>query len=247
MGPDELRRQATLEDRHFWYTARRRQVLRRVPRAETVTARALDLGAGSGGNTSLLSAAGYHAVALEHHPVAAGFAHARGLDVIRGDAHQLPFAESSLDIVLACDVLEHLQDDAAAVREIRRVLRPGGWLVGTVPADPRLWSAHDVALHHVRRYTSTTLTSLLSDQGLVIRSMSAWMVLLRPLVAIRRRDDRGARALAAGSDEPVSDLEPIARPLNWLLSLVLRAEYRLSILGRSQRGVSLVFVARAPR
>jgi SAM-dependent methyltransferase len=248
MGPDELRRQATLEDRHFWYTARRRQVVRRVPRAERVGARALDLGAGSGGNTSLLDRAGYLAVALEHHPVAAQLARTRGLDVLRADAHRLPFADGAFDVVLACDVLEHLEDDGTAVREIGRVLRPGGRLIGTVPADPELWSAHDVALHHVRRYTRTTLTSTLTGQGLLIDSLSAWMVLLRPLVAMRRRRQSGdARVQPAGTDAPVSDLEPVPRPLNVLLGLVLRAEHRLSGLGRSRRGVSLVFVAHKPR
>lgn len=244
MGPEELRRQAQLEDSHFWYAARRRQVARRLPPAARPGARALDLGAGSGGNTRLLTDAGYTAVALEHHPVAASFTHQRGIPVVQSDGQRLPFKTGSLDVVLACDVLEHLHDDDAAVQEVRRVLRPGGTLLVTVPADPKLWSPHDEALHHVRRYTRETLSLLLVGQGLRIRSLDSWMVLLRPVVALRRR--LTSRRQADVSDAPVSDLEEVAPILNVALGAVLRVEHRLPALGRRRRGVSLIAVAVTP-
>lgn len=246
MGPEELRRQAQLEDHHFWYAARRRQVARRLPRPSRLDARALDLGAGSGGNTPLLTAAGYDAVALEHHPVAAAYTHGRGLPVVQGDGHRLPFADDTFDVVLACDVLEHLHRDEEAVREIRRVLRPGGHLVLTVPADPALWSEHDEALHHIRRYTRESLTALLVGQGLQVLSLSAWMVLLRPVVVLRRRLSR-RRPADLAADQPVSDLEPVAPALNWLLGAVLRLEHAVPALGERRRGVSLIAVAVSPR
>jgi len=240
VGPEELRRQAALEDGHFWYAARRRQVARRLG---TGPGRgwALDLGAGSGGNTSLLSEAGYEAVALERHPVAAQVARARGLAVLEGDGHRLPFADDTFDLVLACDVLEHLDDDLTAVQEVRRVLRPGGQLLLTVPADPALWSAHDVALDHRRRYTRETLSAVLAEGGLHLSALSAWMVLLRPLVALRRR--LRSRASKGGPEEgPVSDLEEVAPLVNRLLAGVLRLEDHLPALG-ARRGVSLIAVA----
>jgi SAM-dependent methyltransferase len=247
VGPDELRRQALLEDGHFWYSARRSEVARRLPRATQADAWALDLGAGSGGNTRLLTQHGYRAIALEHHPVAAALARERGLDVLRGDAHQLPFPDGRLDVVLACDVLEHLLHDAQAVAEIRRVLRPGGHLILTVPADPALWSAHDVALHHHRRYTRTSLRDLLSQGELELESLQSWMVLLRPVVSLRRRLALRERTLRpAPSDGPVSDLEPVAAPLNWVLRQVLRVEAALPSLGNRERGVSLIAVATRP-
>lgn len=246
MGPEELRRQAQLEDHHFWYAARRRQVARRLPRPARAGARALDLGAGSGGNTPLLTAAGYGAVALEHHPVAAAYTRGRGLPVVQADGQRLPFADSSFDLVLACDVLEHLHRDDQAVQEVRRVLRPGGHLVLTVPADPALWSAHDEALHHVRRYTRESLTDLLAGQGMQLLSLSAWMVLLRPVVALRRRISR-RRPTTPTTDQPVSDLEPVTPLLNGLLGAVLRLEHALPALGNRRRGVSLIAVAVSPR
>lgn len=237
MGPEELRRQAALEDRHFWYSARRRQVARRIPPSRSAQ-RALDLGAGSGGNTGLLTAAGYQTFALERHPLAVATTRDRGFTAVQGDAQSLPFQDNAFDLVLACDVLEHLPDDAAAAREIRRVLRPGGRLVATVPADPDLWSDHDVALDHYRRYTRSTLSSLLDGNGLTAEPFSSWMVLLRPLVAVRRR----LRAGSAPAGGPASDLDEVSLPLNALLGLVLRLEHHVRLLGRL-RGVSLIAVA----
>jgi SAM-dependent methyltransferase len=181
---------------------------------------------------------------LEHHPVAAAFSRSRGIDVVRGDAHRLPFADGCFDVVLACDVLEHLADDRRAIRELRRVLRPEGTLVATVPADPMLWSPHDVALSHHRRYTRATLRQALEDGGLAPMSLDAWMVLLRPLVRLRRTlTNRSAMRTPAPPDEYVSDLEPVARPLNAVLTGVLRVEDRVPAL-RRRSGVSLVAVAR---
>lgn len=243
MGPEELRRQALLEDRHFWYAARRRQVAQRLVASKAPGAWALDLGAGSGGNTRLLSAAGYLAVALEQDPVAAAASQARGLDVLRGDAELLPFPDETFDVVLACDVLEHLSDDAAASREVFRVLRPGGQFLITVPADPRLWSPHDVALQHHRRYTRATLRDLLESSCFVVDGLSSWMVLLRPVVTLRRRAGR-VRELTQ-DDQPVSDLEEVSPPLNLLLGLALRLEHRVTWL-RKHQGVSLIAEALKP-
>lgn len=244
MGPDELERQARLEDTHFWYAARRRQVVARLPAPTSSSSWALDLGAGSGGNTSVLTQAGYRAVALEHHGVAAGFAKGRGLSVVRGDAHALPYADASFDLVLACDVLEHLVDDRRAVSEIRRVLRPGGTLLCTVPADPRLWSAHDVALHHHRRYTRESLSTLLNGGGLPVQTLDAWMVLLRPLVAVRRALSSRRAEVAEVTDDPVSDLEELPGVVNGVFRLVMRCEHAFTWLRGRTRGVSLIALAR---
>ena len=81
--------------------------------------------------------------------------------MLRGDATRLPLAPGSLDLVVAFDVLEHIEDDKAAATGVFEALRPGGTFLVAVPADPRLWSAHDVAVGHVRRYTRPELLDLL--------------------------------------------------------------------------------------
>ena len=79
--------------------------------------------------------------------------------MLRGDATRLPFAPESLDLVVAFDVLEHIDDDAAAAKRIFELLRPGGTFLVAVPCDLRLWSAHDEAVDHVRRYSAPSCST----------------------------------------------------------------------------------------
>src|SRR5690606_21084469 len=123
--------------------------------------------------------AGWSVAALEYGAEGAEVAAERGLATVRGDATALPAADESLDLVVAFDVLEHILDHDAAVGEVRRVLRPDGSFLVAVPADPRLWSAHDEAVDHVRRYTRATLTGVLERGGFEVTSMTSWNVLLR--------------------------------------------------------------------
>ena len=83
--------------------------------------------------------------------------------------------------------------------DILRVLRPGGTFLVAVPCDPRLWSAHDEAVGHVRRYTRATLTDLLRRNGFELESVTSWNVLLRPVVALRRRSSSGSDVSSAAS------------------------------------------------
>lgn len=219
-----------VEDRHWWY-AERRRLLARVLRGLT-PGRALDVGAAGGGNTRVLADLGWDALALEYTPTGAQVAARRGIPVVRGDATRLPVADAALDLVIALDVLEHLEDDAAAAGEIFRALRPGGRLVVTVPVDPRLWSAHDEAVGHVRRYTVPEVVDLLTAAGFRVVGHRSWMVLLRPVVALRRRSTTG------------SDLDEPPWWLNRALAAVVSLD-RLPGLGRLP-GVSLILWARRP-
>ncbi|MFX0537647.1 class I SAM-dependent methyltransferase [Ornithinimicrobium sp. Y1847] len=225
-----MRMLTEVEDRHWWY-AERRHILRRLV-AWLPSGKALDVGAAGGGNTRVLTSLGWDAVALEYTPEGAQVAASRGIPVLRGDATRLPVAGASLDLVIALDVLEHLEDDGAAAREIYRVLRPGGALVVTVPVDMRLWSAHDEAVGHVRRYTEAELVALLTGAGFQVVGRRSWMVLLRPLVALRRKASSG------------SDLDDPPWWLNRALGAAVSLD-RLPGLGRL-RGVSLVLWARRP-
>jgi SAM-dependent methyltransferase len=226
----EVRKLAELEDTHWWYRERRHLLAQAVRGLRPGIA--LDVGAAGGGNTRVLRDLGWNAVALEYGAEGAGVARDRGLATLRADATRLPVADASLDLVVAFDVLEHLDDDDAAVREVFRVLRPGGHYVVAVPCDPALWSAHDEAVGHVRRYTRPTLTSLLVRGGFAIGPMRSWNVLLRPVVQLRRRFSTG------------SDLEELSPLVNSGLRGVITAERYLPV--RSLPGVSLLVTARRP-
>jgi SAM-dependent methyltransferase len=186
----EVRKLAELEGRHWWY-AERRFLLRRMVR-ELTPGRAVDVGAAGGGNTRVLQELGWQAIPVEYGPDGAGVARSRGLPALRADALRLPLADESMDAVVAFDVLEHIEDDETAVAEVRRVLRPGGAFLVAVPVDMRLWSAHDEAVGHVRRYDRAGLLALLADGGFRIDEVRSWMVLLRPAVALRRRSSNGS-------------------------------------------------------
>jgi SAM-dependent methyltransferase len=231
MEAAELRTLVEVEDRHWWYRERRNIIareLRRIP----APGLALDIGAAGGGNTRVLRAAGWRPMALEYAPTAAVAARQRGLDVLRGDAREIPVQTGALDLVTAFDVLEHIEEDYLAAAEITRILRPGGTALIAVPADMALWSAHDEAVGHVRRYTRETLTSVIAKGGLVIEDLWSWNVLLRPAVALRRRSSTG------------SDLDDVSPVVNTALRAVITAERYLPV--RSMPGVTLFLRARRP-
>lgn len=228
MDPAEIDKLARLEQRHWWY-AERRSILHRVLRDRRTGGWAADIGAAAGGNTRVLESLGWRTLALEYSETGAELARSRGLRVSRADAHDLPLQDGSLGVVIALDVLEHLKDDDRAARELRRVLRPDGVLVVAVPADPALWSAHDDAVGHLRRYTDENLRALLTGAGFEIQRMWSWNVLLRPLVVLRRKKSSG------------SDLEEVPAVLNAGLRAVVALE-RVLPVGR-RRGVSLFALA----
>jgi SAM-dependent methyltransferase len=228
MEGTEVRKLARLEDDHWWYRERRHLLARSL--TGLAPGRAIDVGAAGGGNTRVLRRMGWQAVALEYGAEGAEVAHERGLATLRGDATRLPLADASMDLVVEFDLLEHLDDDDAAVAEVRRVLRPSGTYLVAVPTDPRLWSDHDVAVGHVRRYTRDGLLDLLHRGGFDTPVVRSWNVLLRPAVALRRRSSSG------------SDLDHVHPAVNLGLRAVITAERYLPV-GRLP-GVSMLVEAR---
>ncbi|AKT51580.1 class I SAM-dependent methyltransferase [Arsenicicoccus sp. oral taxon 190] len=228
MEGHEVCKLARLEDAHWWYRERR-HILGRLISGMT-PGRALDIGAAGGGNTRVLLDAGWQAVALEYTQDGALAAADRRVPVMRADATELPLESGSLDLVMAFDLLEHLVDDDACVREAHRLLKPGAPFLVAVPVDPKLWSDHDVAVGHVRRYLRPELLDLLRRNGFDIERRFAWNVLLRPVVALRRRTSQG------------SDLQDTHWAVNAALRSIITAERYLPI--KDLPGVTEFVVAR---
>ena len=161
--------EAEVEATHWWFVGRRR-----LFGAELVkcgirpTDRVLDIGTGTGANLRLLRSLGLAAVCgLDSSDEAIGYCVSKGLgSVQKGDICALPFPDESFDFVLATDVIEHVDDDAAAAREIARVLAPGGMALISVPAFQSLWGLQDRQAFHKRRYRMGPLLSLLQKAGL---------------------------------------------------------------------------------
>jgi SAM-dependent methyltransferase len=186
---EELERLASFEEWYWWHRARRSVVCRVLQRYVPPRARVLDVGCGTGATTVALRRFG-SVSGLDMGLAALRHARARGLPVACGSAERLPLDDGRLDVIVALDVLEHLEDDRRALREILRALRPGGVLLVTVPAYPFLWSSHDEALGHRRRYRLAELRNRISAAGFQIELCSYVMALALPVAAAVRLAER---------------------------------------------------------
>ncbi|WP_372735662.1 class I SAM-dependent methyltransferase [Nocardioides sp.] len=237
MDDEELRRSAALEDRHWWYAGRRalvRRLMRGVP-----AGRAIDVGPGPGGNAAVLRELGWAVTGVELTEMGARLCARRGVPVVRGDATRLPIADGRVDLVLSTDVWEHIEDHDAVAAESFRTLRPGGRLVVAVPAGKSMWSGHDVALGHVRRYERQELLDLVESHGFVVHDIASWNVLLRPVAKLRR-----AYGNDAATDEGRSEMEAVAAPINAGLRAAIAIESLLPV--DRLPGLSLVVRAFRP-
>ncbi len=194
MNPDEYRRMADLEGVSWWYVGMRRiarSLLTPLLPAEAGPRRILDAGCGTGWNLQDLSSMG-ETHGLDLSPLAVLATRGRGGRVVQGDVLGLPYASGSFDVVTSFDVLYHawVQDDAQAVRELGRVLKPGGLILIKVPALKILWGAHDEAVHSRHRYTRGELEALLEASGLALVRSTYANSLLFPVLLSRRFLDR---------------------------------------------------------
>jgi len=234
---------AQLDSRHWWFTARRRildGVIERVVKPPK-DARILELGAGTGHNLAMLSRFGT-VEASELDPIARQLASDRlGRPVVEAALPDLSmFQAGSYDLVALLDVLEHVPDDEGSLRSIKQLLKPGAALLLTVPINPWMWSAHDVAHHHHRRYRKQEIRKLAEDAGYAIDLISPFNSLLFPPIAAVRLAGK-----LTGKDDS-DDAMPTA-PVNSILDTVFGLER--SLIGRVPMpfGVSLVAVLRRPR
>ena len=175
------------DERHWWYRGRRKVIRAELDRlALGSDASILDAGCGSGRTLQELAAYGWVS-GIELNQQAAEVARARGLGEVRtGRLEELPWPDASFDLITCLDVIEHTPDDRVTLAELRRVCRPGGWLLVTVPAYPALWSTHDEANHHYRRYSRPTLRAAAGDAGWEMARISSFnSVLLGPAAAVR--------------------------------------------------------------
>jgi SAM-dependent methyltransferase len=176
-----------LEDRHWWFRNRRRLVWGLLGRVGVPPSpRILDAGCGTGRNLIEFGPLG-EAEGVDFSDEAVAFCHERGLHGVRkARLEELPFPERRFDLILATDVIEHLDDDRRALSELRRVAAPGARLIVTVPAYNWLWSRHDESHHHRRRYTMRRLRERVTATGWEPRASSYYYATLLPAVAAVR-------------------------------------------------------------
>jgi SAM-dependent methyltransferase len=240
MRRDELHAMLSRDEKHWWYRGRRRflrATLDRLPLAPAP--RLLDAGCGSGRTLDELARYG-RVSGVDLSPEAVACARERGHDDVRvARVEELPFADATFDVVTCLDVIEHTPDDGVTLAELRRVTRPGGLLLLTVPAYQALWSWHDEVNLHFRRYDSSSLRAVARAAGwAVVGDTHFNSLLLAPAAAVRlAQRHRGAHVR--------SDLELTPPVLNGILELPMRFESRLVAAGvRLPAGLSLLAVLR---
>lgn len=234
-------RMRVLEQTHWWFTARREILsaeIARLPLARP--ARILEVGCGPGGNLELLKAFG-DVRAIEPDAESRAYAAERSGVIVDGGLlpDGLPELGGPFDLVAAFDVIEHVDDDAGAVAALGRLLKPGGFLVTTVPAYAWLWSEHDAQHHHKRRYTLPAFRRLFDAAGLKVRRATHFNAILFPPIAAVRLAKSAARI--KGDDEAL----PPA-PLNGLLRRLFGAEKAILKATDIPFGVSILLIAERP-
>ena len=213
-------RMAELDEKHWWYRARRtvlRELIRRRIRLPE-EARILEVGCGTGHNFQMLAQFG-RLDAIEIDGAARAIASRRlGHAVIDAPLPQLPgVPANAYDMIAMLDVLEHVDEDRAALASLAARLKPNGRILITVPAHPWMWSAHDEVNHHKRRYTRRTLAAAVSEAGLRLEMLAWFNSLLFPLAAAARLAGR-----VTGKEDSDDKLPPA--PLNRLFETLFGLE-----------------------
>ena len=232
-----------VENSYWWFTARAHIIhslinsICRLPKNSTV----VDVGCGTGGFLSEL-AKDYTAIGTDTSALAIEYCTKRGLEHLHlGTLDDFPWQKWTVDAVTMLDVIEHIEDDHAVVRQVYDLLRPGGFFIATVPANPWMWSAHDVIHMHYRRYTKSSFTNLLTSAGFVPQKISYFNSFLFPLAALKRLTQKNLNP-----EDIHAVVDPVPALVNSLFHNVFAAEARLLSSMSFPFGVSLVAIVRKP-
>jgi len=238
------------EDRHFWFRSRNAVIAAMSSQAVAALApgyRVLELGCGNGNVTRLLQTTCSSGLVIGMDLYGEGLRNAqrRGASLlVQADVNRPPF-QKKFHLIGMFDVLEHIPDDGAILRQVFDLLEPGGTLLLTVPAHQKLWSYFDEASRHCRRYELPELRTRLTDSGYRVDYLSQYMMTLYPLMWLGRRfagRERGGDPMQLARKE--LQVAPI---LNAALNFVLAQELRwLAKRAHLPIGTSLIAVARKP-
>jgi SAM-dependent methyltransferase len=253
--PDHFAALFAVEDRHFWFSARNlalETLITGLAPQLPANYHVLEIGCGTGNTLRMLKkacAAASVVVGLDLFDEGLAYARRRtNVPLVRARIEQPPFTVP-FDLIGMFDVLEHIEDDAATLREVRALTKPGSYLVLTVPADMALWSRFDDESHHCRRYGPGELRDRLVAAGFEVEYLTSFMATLYPLARVSRwlsgkADGVRRRLRIAPKSAVLNDLK-VWPVLNGMVGSMLRQEVRvLRRRGTLPVGTSLVAVAR---
>ncbi len=233
---------AQVERHHWWYVGMRQiaaTFIAQIPAPHTI----IDAGCGTGGNLVWLGNYGT-AVGFDMSPEALAYAQSCRTAVCQASIDEIPIATASADLVTSFDVIYHraVRDDAAAVRECARILKPGGYFLLRVPANDWLRGYHDERVHTARRYSRAQVEALCTQAGLLVTRLSFANTILFPVAVLQRMSERGS-----GHSGKRSDLTTPSHTTALVGSMALRLEaWLLSVGVHMPYGVSLICLAQRP-
>lgn len=245
MDRDAFSLMASHEEHHWWFVGRRAVIdalLDRLPLA--AGSEVLEAGCGTGGNFFMLERRG-KVSAFEPSVIARDIASRKRehapVVVVDGELpDRLPFEAGSFDLVVALDVLEHIERDQDALISLVSMAKPGGYILVTVPAHPVLWGEHDRRLHHVRRYRRRELKRICGATGCDLQLFTAFNTILAPIAVTLRLLERIA-PISFGNQERMPPVL-INRVLGWLFALEGWIVRRMPL----RFGVSYAVILRRP-
>lgn len=236
------------EDEHWWFRSRTLMINIFIQQtlSQTTDLSILDIGCGAGNMIHHLSHYGQvKGIDVDSRPVTQ--ARLRGYDVDQFDATQpYPFDDHSFDLVTVFDIIEHVKADRAILEEAHRVLKPGGYIIITVPAFMFLWSNNDVINAHQRRYTIGELKTKLNQANfrLIRASYNNFFIfpLAAPLIMLRRGNEPELASHHLDEDEYQVEMEPASPMVNKILTIVGQVEAGLARVVNLPFGTSMIAV-----
>jgi len=246
MNEAEYQKMYDFEKFYWWHVGRQKIIrtflsLLKLP----ANSKILDIGCGTGGNMEVLKEFG-SVQGLDNSVQAKNFCAKQGFNnVIVGDISDMKkmFPEQSLDLVTAFDVLEHLEDDRTAMRDVKSILKQGGYFLITVPAYQFLWSEHDEALHHKRRYDYKQLKERLQESGYQIIKGGYVITFIAPIIIAFR----GIKNIFKSKPkESKTDYIILPGFANKMLIWSLELEAFLSRYCNLPFGISVICIAKKP-
>lgn len=236
--------EAQVEATHWWFVVRRSLIRSIVAELKLPpNAAILDVGTSTGTNLRLLKDMGFtNFLGLDRSPEAIHWCKEKGLGTVRqGDVCAIPFPDESFDLILATDIIEHVDDDIKALKELQRVLKKSGHIVITVPTFPSLWGLQDDVSHHKRRYRRSELLEKLGKSGFERSKGFYFNFLLFAPIWLSRQVIRIANVELESENQVNTPL------LNWILKAIFYLDVTLAPILNLPFGVSLLILARPQR
>ncbi len=243
MNENEYRQLETLEKTYWWHVGRKDIIKKQLHKyfEGKNKIKILNIGCGAGNTIGLLEEFG-EVKNIDVSKTAVSIAKQNGYkNVFIYDGKNIPFKKNCFDIIVALDVLEHIENDFKSLKLWKKYLKSGGYLILTVPAYQWLWSEHDEALHHYRRYSASNLHRKLNLAGYGVIKRTYAIILFLPVIV----GYRFVRSFFSGKKNINTSYVILPKLINSILILILKIESRILIHLSMPFGTSILFLAKS--